>query len=90
MIGDDFADSKVTVKKAVLLSAISGNRVKHCEEFADDWNRRRPNMPARVTDEGLVRVVMFEGNLDPAVVAKAAEAAGGRLVARHAPGSELE
>lgn len=41
MLVDDFGDSKVTIKKAELLTVIVGNRAKHVDEFAEtDRNYR--------------------------------------------------
>lgn len=35
MLVDDFAESKVTVKKAALVAAVQANRVKHGDEYAE-------------------------------------------------------
>lgn len=41
MIGDDFGDSKVTVKKGDLLDVVIGNRTKHIAEFAETDRKYR-------------------------------------------------
>lgn len=57
-------------------------------EYADEWNRTHPNGPTAKVHNGLVRLVLFEGNLSPDVVTAAMESVGGRLIARHVYGAE--
>lgn len=57
-------------------------------EYADEWNRTRPSGPTAKVHNGIVRLVLFEGNLSPGVVTAVVESVGGRHIARHVHGAE--